>query len=98
MFFDTQGADDTYRKLLLQVAETQRALLEKSFNWKERLEIPVPQKRGFFGRKPKADPAREELLAHLESVKAQIRRHRRSGAVWEGSSGGACPGSRWRGG
>ena len=37
MFFDTGGADDTYRKLLIQAAKTQRELLDKNFCWKERL-------------------------------------------------------------
>ena len=50
MFFDTGGADDTYRKLLIQAAKTQRELLDKNFCWKERLEVAPQQKKGFFGQ------------------------------------------------
>lgn len=76
MFFDTQRGDDVYRGLLIQVAKAQRALLEKSFRWEERLEIAPPQKKGLFGRRPKPDPVRVQLEARLENLKEQIRRHR----------------------
>lgn len=76
MFFDTGGADDTYRKLLIQAAKTQRELLDKNFCWKERLEVAPQQKKGFFGRRPKTDPARVQLETQLENIKEQIRRHR----------------------
>lgn len=87
MFFDTRGSDDTYRRLLVQVAKTQRDLLGKSFSWKERLEIEIPCKRGLFGRKPKPDPVQGQLLAQLGSLKEQLKRYREdrgytSGLFW----------------
>ncbi len=87
MFFDRKESDDTYRRLLIQVAKIQRLLLEKSFNWKERLEIAIPQRKGLFGRGQKPDPVKEQLLAQLSSLREQLKRYREergytSGLFW----------------
>lgn len=87
MFFDTQGPDETYQKLLIAVAGKQRELLLQVFNWTDRTQKPTPQRRGLFGKKPKADPVYDRLLGELESLKGQLKRHRQeqgypNGVFW----------------
>lgn len=87
MFFDTQGPDEAHQELLIAIAKKQRELLERVFDWKERKQKADPRRGGLFGRKQKADPVCERLLAELESLKGQLKRHRQeqgcpNGVFW----------------
>jgi len=83
MFFDEDEKDSYYEDLLIRIVKKQRMLLEMHFDWIEKKEIVLEEKRGLFKRNRKYEAYLSELKA-LEQLKSDTKDYIRKKGYTQG--------------